>query len=80
MIHLQGDNGNAIVTFNPAKSYQSLVVSSSSLVGGNSCSVYLDSSSTGNIKDGLYEGGTYIPGTQSASFTFPGSDTSINGR
>ena len=79
LIHVQDNTGNNIFTFSPAKSYQSLIFSSPSLAKGTSYAVYLGGSATGTATDGLYEGGTYTAGTQSASFTVSIAVTNLNG-
>ncbi|MCC9134909.1 carbohydrate-binding domain-containing protein [Pontibacter silvestris] len=77
LIHVQDSNGNDVLTFSPAKDYQSLIFSSASLVQGTSYSVYLGGSSSGTASDGLYEGGTYTAGTLSSGFTVSGSVTTL---
>jgi len=79
LVRVQDASGNNIVTFSPAKTYQSLVVSSPSLVKGSSYTVYTGGSSTGTATNGLYEGGTYTAGTQSATFTVSNAVTSVSG-
>ncbi len=69
LIHIQGADGKAIVTFSPTKEYQSIAFSSPALVKGATYEVYFGGSSTGTIKDHLYQGGTYSGGTKNTSFT-----------
>ena len=79
LLHVQDTNGNNILTFSPAKSYQSLVLSSPALAKGSAYSVYLGGSSTGTATNGLYENGAYTAGTQSGSFTVSSAVTNLNG-
>lgn len=68
LLHIQATDGTPLLTFAPAKNYQSLVFSSPELVNGD-YEVYVGGSSNGTAADGLYEGGTYTPGTLATSFT-----------
>lgn len=68
LLHIQATDGTPLLTFAPAKNYQSLVFSSPELVNGD-YEVYVGGTSDGAATDGLYEGGTYTPGTLAASFT-----------
>lgn len=58
-----------MLTFAPAKAYQSVVFFSPELEEGSTYIVYSGGSSTGTVTDGLYSDGTYTGGTQIASFT-----------
>jgi hypothetical protein len=80
LIFIQSGAGDDILTFAPTKQYQSIVLSSSELVNGETYDVYLGGTSTGTPNDGLYEGGTYTPGTQYTSFTISSVVTRIGGR
>ncbi|MDJ1471848.1 carbohydrate-binding domain-containing protein [Xanthocytophaga flava] len=79
LIHIQDATGNEIITFSPAKTFQSVVVSSPSLIQGTTYSVYLGGSSTGTATNGLYEGGDYTAGTLSTSFTVSSNATTATG-
>lgn len=72
LICIKNEAGEEILTFSPAKDYASLIVSSPQLEQGATYTVYVGGSSTGTIKDGLYSGGTYTPGTQVASIQLSG--------
>ncbi len=77
LIHIETTEGEAILTFAPSKTYQSVVLSSSKLKNSTTYIVYCGGRSTGTALDGLYAGGTYTPGTQVASFTVSSIVTSI---
>jgi hypothetical protein len=77
LIHFETEDGEDILTFMPAKSYQSVVLSSSDLQNGPTYVVYSGGSSTGTAVDGLYSSGTYTPGSQITSFTISNITTSI---
>ena len=79
LVHVQDSNGNNLLTFSPAKSYQSFVFSSPSLATGSSYSVYVGGSSTGTPTNGLYENGTYTAGTLSTNFTVSSMVTTLAG-
>jgi hypothetical protein len=69
MIHIETVSGEDVLTFVPAKEYQSVVFSSPELQEGESYVVYTGGSSTGASVDGLIADGEYAAGTQVANFT-----------
>lgn len=69
MINIQSESGENILTFSPAKQYQSVLLSSADIKNNETYLVYLGGSCTDTQKNGLYENGTYTPGTQNTSFT-----------
>jgi hypothetical protein len=69
LFHIETSDGEDVLTFAPAKEYQTLVFSSSALERGATYAVYLGGSSSGEVSDGLYEGGSYKSGTEYTSFT-----------
>jgi len=77
LFNLQTSGGESIVTFTPAKAYQTVVVSSPDLAKGTTYSVYYGGSSSGTATHGLYEGGTYTPGTRYTGFTLSSMITSV---
>ena len=79
LVHIQTNDGDEILTFSPTKEYQSLAFSSPEFVDGSAYDVYLGGSSTGTATDGLYQDGTYTPGTGYTSFTISGIQTRIGG-
>jgi hypothetical protein len=78
LINLQTASGVTVFTFRPTKTFQSIVFTSPTLTTG-SYNLYLGGSSTGTIAHGLYEGGTYTPGTKYTSFTISKIVTTIGG-
>jgi hypothetical protein len=77
LFHVQSSEGNEIVTFAPKKTYSSVAFSSPKLAVNTAYDVYYGGSSSGEAKDGLYEGGKYSPGTKLASFTPNSSGTYV---
>ena len=69
MVHIESEDGEDVLTFVPTKAYQSVVLCSSQLTKGATYIVYSGGSSTGTVTDGLYTGGTYVPGTELGSIT-----------
>ena len=69
MVHVETKTGEDVLTFVPAKSFQSVVFSLPELAKGTNYLVYSGGSSTGTATDGLYTSGTYTPGTQVTNFT-----------
>ena len=77
LFHIQSSEGREIVTFSPAKEYQSIAFSSPELGNGATYDVFYGGSSTGTVNDGLYQGGTYTAGTNLGSFTVSGMVTRL---
>ena len=69
LIHIESEAGDEILTFMPAKEYQTIVISSPELENGTTYEVYIGGSATGTETDGLYADGVYTPGSQVSSFT-----------
>jgi hypothetical protein len=68
LVNLQTTSGEVLFTFMPTKAFQTIVYSSPQLALG-SYDLYLGGACTGTSTDGLYEGGTYTPGTKYTTFT-----------
>lgn len=63
-------NGNEILSYTPAKTWNSFIVSSSAFLSGETYTVYLGGSSSEQAVNGLYEVGGYrSDGTESGSVT-----------
>ncbi len=77
LVHIRSSDGKEILTFSPTKQYQSIAFSSPDLAKGSAYDVYLGGSSTGTVKDNLYQGGTYTAGTKYTSFTASSVSTRI---
>ncbi len=71
LLHFQSSDGDPILSFVPAKTFQSVVISTPELVNGT-YDVYYGGSSTGTAVDGLYLNETYTEGTNCGSFTVSG--------
>jgi len=72
-------SGTDILTFAPAKRYQSVLLSSPELTQGTTYGVYVGGSATGTVEDGLYQDATYIPGAFSGGFTVSEAVTRVTG-
>lgn len=77
LVHIAAADSGSVVTFAPAKAYQSVVVASPLLKNGSTYTIYSGGRSTGAVVDGLYSGGTYTPGAQVAQFRVAGSVTYV---
>jgi spore coat protein CotH len=77
IIHIESSSGEDILTFAPAKTYQSVVFSSPVLKKGETYKVYSEGSSTGTAEGGMYTGGEYSGGTEYTSFTISSMVTTI---
>lgn len=69
LISIKNSAGEEILTFMPSKKYQSVIISTSELVMGESYNVYYGGNYTGTSKDGIYSDGTYLEGKELTSFT-----------
>jgi hypothetical protein len=76
LVHIQDSAGNPVLTFAPAKEYDSLVFSSPQLVQGSSYRLYIGGSASGESVYGVFTG-TYTPGQQRADFTISKVITTI---
>jgi hypothetical protein len=72
LVHIESADGEEIVTVAPSKQFQSIVVTSAAIKQGSSYKVYLGGSSTGTVKDTVYTGGKYTPGTEYVSLDVEG--------
>jgi hypothetical protein len=77
LISVRASNGTELFTFRPTRRYQSIVFSMPNLSLGSTYEVYVGGSHTGTIKDGLYSGGTYAPGTRYTTFTITAKVTRL---
>jgi trimeric autotransporter adhesin len=78
LFHIQDASANDILTFQPARSYYSIVFSSSDLQNGGTYSIYTGGTCTGTNTDGLYSGGVYSGGTFRKNFTINSKVTTVN--
>jgi hypothetical protein len=77
LIHIESADGEDVVTFKAAKTWQSFVLSSPSLETGQTYDVYVGGSASGTSTDGLYSSGTYSSGTNVGSFTISNAVTTL---
>jgi len=78
LVTLKDSSGQPIVTFAPAKTFQSIVISTPELKAGETYTFYTGGTSTGTAKDGLYEGGESEGGTKVVSFEMGDTVTYVN--
>ncbi len=69
LIHIRATTGEEILTFSPAREFQSIVLSSATLASGATYEVYTGGSSTGTPSGSLVTGGAFSPGMLYTSFT-----------
>jgi hypothetical protein len=75
LFHLETSGGTDVLTFAPAKAYESIVYSSPALEGGTTLKAYFGGTYTGgSVKDGLYTDGTYSGGVEAGSITVSSID------
>jgi hypothetical protein len=77
-VHIEDQDGNEVLNFEPPKSFNSIAFSSSELVSGSSYYIYLGGSHSGTAMDGVYEDGSYTKGSNYSSFTVSGTVSYVN--
>ncbi len=77
LIHLESNTKTEVITFSPSKQYQSIALCSPLLTMGSTYDLYLGGSSTGTIKDGIYQNGVYTPGTLTRTLTITSIVTKV---
>lgn len=78
LVHLEDSEGNDILTFGPAKEYQSLLLCSPVLQEGETYTLYAGGESTGGAFDGVYQDQSYTGGTKITDFTISDMITYLN--
>lgn len=76
-IHIQDEDGNSILTFQPAKSIQSIVLYSANLKTGTTYEIYGNGVAEGTQRDGVYSEASYSGGTLYDTFTIESNATII---
>ncbi len=77
LVSIQNSAGAQVLTFAPSKVFQSLAFSSPALATGETYTVVLGGSASGDATAGLYSGAGYTPGTEYASFTVESALTQV---
>ncbi|PTN03791.1 carbohydrate-binding domain-containing protein [Mangrovibacterium marinum] len=78
LFNIQDAQGNDLITFQPSRSYYTVLFSSSELANGSSYYINTGGSYSGGTElDGLYTGGTYSGGTQYTSFTISSAVSTV---
>ncbi|WP_318502884.1 carbohydrate-binding domain-containing protein [Bacillus sp. T3] len=79
VVHLEDSEGNNIVTFKPAKDYQSVFISSDKIKKDESYTLFSGGTVTGSESNGIYKDGTTEKGgTKVVEFTVSDSVTWLN--
>jgi hypothetical protein len=69
LVNIADNNGDSLLTFAPAKAYQSITFSAPTLASNGSYTVSLGGNASGDATDGLYSGGDYSGGETYTTFT-----------
>jgi len=69
VVHIESDDGESLVTFEPVNDFSVIVFSSPDLVAGASYDIYLGGAVTGVSTTGLYEVADYTAGELAATVT-----------
>lgn len=77
LFNLQTEDGTEIVTFEPSKTYQSIVVSTPEMAVGTTYNAYSGGSHSGTEEDGLYSDGTYSSGSLYTSYSQSSISTTV---
>lgn len=76
-IHIEDETGNTVLTFVPAKTFQSIVISSPLIETGKTYSILTGGEVDGEVTDGLSTSNAYSGGTEYNSFTVEGVLTTL---
>ena len=79
LVHIRTKDGQAVLSFAPTKTFQSIVISSPELTNGGNLRGLHRQSFHRFGRDSLYTGGTYTAGTQVASYTLTSVVTGATG-
>lgn len=77
VVRIESEDGKELLTFAPAKTFASLVVSSPEITTGTTYKVYTGGTISSENKDGVYETGTYENGKELGSAAAEAYVTSI---
>jgi hypothetical protein len=77
VIHIENSSAENLLTFEPAKPYQSIAFSSPQLINGETYQIYLGGSANGTTAGGLYLDGTYTHGKEYAAIDLTGVVTLV---
>lgn len=78
LFNIQDSEGNSLITFQPSRTYYTVLFSSSELASGSTYYINTGGSYSGGTElDGIYTGGSYSGGTQYTSFTISSSVTTV---
>lgn len=69
LLHVETQDGEQVLTFQPSKDFQTLLFSTPELQNGVTYSVMTGGSASGVDENGLFSSGSYTPGVLDASFT-----------
>lgn len=78
LVTLADSKGTPLLSFTPEKSIQSIVISAPELKSGETYTIYTGGTSTGQVKNGLVQGGKLESGTEIVSFTLGDAVTYVN--
>lgn len=78
LIHIEDENGQNLLTFQPKRNYSSIVFSSPNLVNGSNYKIYTGGNSTGTNTNGYYTGGIYSGGTLKKTITISNKVSNIS--
>lgn len=77
LVHIRSTEGKELLTFKPAKRYQSVAFSSVNLKKDTTYEVYVGGTASGTVSDGLYQNTTYASGTKLGTFTMSSVATKV---
>ena len=64
IITIKDSNGNEVFTYSASKNYSNLIVSDGSIKSGETYTIYTGVTTNSNNKDGVYEVGGFVSGTE----------------
>ncbi len=77
LIRVESEDGDDVITFAPSKTYSSVIVCTPNIKSNETYKIYVGGSSTGDVTDGLYSGGTYTKGSEVGSYEISETVTNV---
>ena len=78
MISIKNSSGDNVVTYQPAKDYQTIVISTKELITGDTYSIVSGGTANTEPQNGLFDTGSETTGTELGSFTLSENTASVS--
>ncbi|EME3559164.1 carbohydrate-binding domain-containing protein [Enterococcus faecium] len=78
LISIKNSSGDTVVTYQPAKDYQTIVISTKELITGDTYSIVSGGTANTEPQNGLFDTGSETTGTELGSFTLSENTASVS--